>query len=299
MAPDPLDAEIMDLMKEINPSGAYLVGFNEYAGKLFIASQANVESALGKVRSLRSKAKAELQKKLLDSMEAGLLFDEPQPVLDDIVGTIFAHLVKEGVNDAHMLTLLGNAAEDIDACRGRFSGRDIPVAVKALALYRLGGALEILDTVKGETKSLEVKQACDGLKARVADYVKLFELEGWGNGEFPNAERIFKEKGSDLRRQKFYPIALKKGFDYDESPEELERVALAWIDEELPKFKRVSESLAKQLKCKPTPEEVESKINEKDKLDSKELVRVTLKVRRVVQNLVNEDLCMINPKYNT
>ncbi|MDE1858037.1 MAG: hypothetical protein KGI26_03095 [Thaumarchaeota archaeon] len=299
MAPDPLDAEIMDLIKEINPSGAYLGGFNEYAGKLFIASQANVNSALRKVRSLRAKAKTELQKKLLDSVEAGLLFDEPQPVLDDIVGTIFAHLVKEGINDAHMLTLLGNAAEDIDACSRRFSGRDIPVAVKALTLYRLGGALQILDTVKGESKSTEVRKACDDLKSKVANYVKLFELEGWGHGEFPNAERIFKEKGSDLRRQKFYPIALKKGFDYDESPEELERVALGWIDEELPKFKRVSEILAKQLGCKPTPEEVEAKINEKDKLDPKELVRVTLKVRRVVQSLVNEDLCMINPRYNT
>lgn len=299
MTSGPLDAQIMDFVKEVNPSGAYLMGFNDYAGKLFIASQANVNAALKKVRGLRSKAKTELQRKLLDSMETGLLFDEPQPVLDDIVGTIFAHLVKEGVNDAHMLSLLGYAMKDVDACAARYSKKEIPVAVKALALYRLDGVLEILDTVKHESKSPKVKEACDVLKAKVSEYVKLFELDGWGRGEFPNVEKIFNTKGSELGREKFYPTALKKGYDYAETPEQLERSAISWIDEELPKFKKVTEKLAKQFGCGPTPQEVEAKINARNHLDPKKLVRVTLGIRRVVQKLVNEDVTGINPKYRT
>jgi len=299
MVSDPLDAQIMDFVKQVNPSGAYLMGFNEYAGKLFIASQANVNAALKKVRSLRSKARTELQQKLLDSMETNLLFDEPQPVLDDIVGTIFAHLVKEGVNDTHMLSLLDCAAKDVEACTERYSKRDIPVAVKALTLYRLGGALEILDTVKGESKNPRVKEACDALKNKVTEYVKLFDLEGWGKGEFPNAERIFKEKGFDLARQKFYPVVLKKGYDYAETPEQLEENAIEWIDEELPRFRKATEKLAKQFGCKPTPEEVESKINERNAIDPKKLVSVTLGIRKAVQKLVNEDVNGINRKYNT
>lgn len=299
MVSDPLDSQIMDFVKEVNPSGAYLMGFNDYAGKLFIASQKNVNSALKKVRGLRSKAKTELQRKLLDSMETNLLFDEPQPVLDDIVGTIFAHLVKEGVNDAHMLSLLDCAEKTVEACTARYSNRDIPVAVKALTLYRLGGALEILDTVKGESKSPKVKDACDALKKKITEYVKLFDLEGWGKGEFPNAEKIFKEKGFDLARQKFYPVVLRKGYDYTETPEQLEQAAVAWIDEELPRFRRVTKTLAKQFGCKPTPEEVESKINARNHLDPKKLVEVTLGIRRVVQRLVNSEVTAINPKYNT
>ena len=81
MARSSLDSEIMEFMKETNPSGAYLVGFNECAGKLFIASEENIGEALRKVRELRSKAKTELQKKALDSVEISLLFDEPQRVL--------------------------------------------------------------------------------------------------------------------------------------------------------------------------------------------------------------------------
>lgn len=299
MASDALDSQILDFVKEVNPSGAYLMGFNDYAGKLFIASEANVRASLRKVRALRAKAKTELQEKVLDSMETAILFDEPQPVLDDIVGTIFAHLVKEGVNDAHMTSLLDYAMRDVDACYARYSKKDIPVAVKALTLYRLGGALEILDTVKGQSKSPQVKASCDALKAKVSDYVKLFELEGWGHGEFPNVEKIFRKHGSDLHREKFYPVVLKKAYDYHESPDQLEKNAIAWIDEELPKFRKVTARLAKQFGCKPTAEEVEAKINARITLDPKKLLKVTLVIRRVIQKVVNEDVNGINPKYTT
>jgi len=299
MAVDALDAQIMDFFKEVNPSGAYILGFNDQAGKLFIASQRNVNAALKQVRRLRSRAKTELQRKLLDSIETGLLFDEPQPVLDDIVGTIFAHLAKEGVKDDHMLSLLDYGMKDVDACTVRFSKKPIPVAIKALSLYRLEGVLEILDTVKRESKSSEVKRACDALKTKVSEYVKLFALDGWGKGEFDNVEKIFKAKGSEFGREKFYLRALRKGFDYTETPEQLERRAISWIDEELPRFKRVTEKLADQFGCSPTPEDVEAAIGERNHLDPKKLVGVTLGIRRVVQRLVSEDVATINPKYRT
>jgi hypothetical protein len=299
MASDPLDSQILDFVKDVNPSGAYLMGFNDYAGKLFIASEANIRSSLRKVRALKAKAKTELQEKALDSMEMAILFDEPQPVLDDIVGTIFAHLVKEGVNDAHMTSLLDYAIKDVDACYTRYSKKEIPVAVKALTLYRLGGTLEILDTVKGESKSPQVKAACDALKAKVSDYVKLFELEGWGHGEFPNVEKIFRKHGSDLHREKFYPVVLKKAYDYHESPDQLEKNAIGWIDEELPKFRKVTAKLAKQFGCEATAEEVEAKINARTNMDPKRLLRVTQEIRKVIQRVVNEDVNGINPKYRT
>ena len=299
MIADSIDNQIMDFVKETNPSGAYLMGFNDLAGKLFIASEANLRAALKRARALKAGAKTELQRKVLDAIETSISFDEPQPVLDDIVGTIFVHLAKEGINDAHMLSLLDYATKDVAACKARYSKREIPVAVKALTLYRLDSVLEILDTVKDESKSREVKKACVALKARVSDYVKLFRLEGWGKGEFPNVERIFREKGFDLGRQRFYPRALKQGFDYSETPEQLEKNAIGWIDEELPKFMKVAKALARQFKCEPRPEEVEAKIIERNGLDPKKLVALTIGVRNVLRKLVNEDIARINPEYNT
>lgn len=299
MTSDPLDDQIFDFVKKVAPSGAYLMGFNDHAGKLFVPTKRNIDGALKHVRGLRSKAKTDLQKKVLDSLETTLMFDEPQPVLDDIVGAIFSHLVKEGVNDEHMLSLMDYASKAIDACFQRFSGKTIPVGVKALTLYRLDGALEILDTVRSESKSAQVREACYALKQKVSDYVKLFELPGWGKGEFPNVEKIFREMGSELGRERFYPTVLKKAYDYTESPEKLEEEAMGWIEDELPRFRKVTERLAKQLGCKPAPEEVENMINKRNNLDPKKLVGVTLEIRRVIQKLVNSELSGINKKYRT
>lgn len=299
MATDPVDSQIMDLVKEITPSGAYIMGFDAYAGKLFIASKENIRASLAKLKALRRKATTTLQRKVLYSLETSLVFDEPQPVLDDIVGTIFAHLAKEGVNDDHMLSLLDLALKDVDACSSRFSGREIPSAVKALTLYRVDGVNEILDTLKGQTKNPRVRTACDALKARVADYVRLFQLEGWGKGEFPNVERIFRRTGFDLGRQKFYLRCLRNGFDYPESPDKLEQHAMTWLDEELPRFSAVTEKLAKHFECMATPEEVEASINSRMKLGPKELMKVTVEMRKVIQKFVDADVTRINPKYNT
>ena len=294
-----MDEEIMQAFKEIAPSSAYLVGFNEYAGKLFIPSKKNIDGALSRLRSLRRRAKTRLQKKLLDSAEAAMMFDEPEPILDDIGGAIFVHLVKEGVNEEHMLSLLKLASEAVDASKKRFEGKKIPVGVKALVLYRLPVATEILETVKKESKSGEVKRACDRLAANVTDYVSMFQLEGFGRGEFSNVEKVFKTQGFSLGREKFYPVALRKAFDYDETPEELERNAIAWMNEELPMFRRATEKLSKRYGCKPVPEEVEVKLNSRIALDPRNLVGITIGLRKVTERFVDEDVARINPKYNT
>ena len=300
MAPDRLDAEIIDFFKETSPSGAFLVGFNDYAGKLFISSEANIASALRRVRGLKKRAKTDLQRKVLGSMEMVLELDEPQPILEDIVGTIFVHLVKDkGVNDEHMASLLDDAMKTVDASVKRFSKRKVPVAVKALALYRLDGIIEILDTVKKETKSARVRAACDALKVKATSYVKLFDLPGFGKGEFSNVEKLFKEHGFDLGRQKIYPEVLRRAYDYPETPDQLEKNATAWLEEELPRFRSATEKLSKKFGLEPVPEEIEKGINQRMKLDPKKLVKTTLDIRRVVQRMVNEDVHGINPKYDT
>ena len=294
-----LDDEILGMVKEFSPSGAYIIGFNECAGRVFVPSKENIEAALAKVRDLKGRASTELQKKLLNSIEVMILFDEPQPILDDIVGAIFAHLAKEGLNDEHMLSLLNQSSDAIDATKERFTGRDVPVGVKALTLYRLGGVLDILETVRAESKDERVKGACDSLKAKATDFVGLFNIDGFGKGEFSNVEKVFATQGFRLGREQFYKRALEWGFDYQETPEELEKAAISWIDDELPKFRRAVVQLAKRFGCKPVPEEIEAKINSRMAMDPKKLVGFTLGIRKVVQKLVNEDVNGINPKYRT
>ena len=300
MKADSLDLEILETYKELNPSAAFLQGFNRYAGKLFIPSSENIQGALERVRELRRRAKTELQEKVLDSLEVALLFDEPQPILDDIVGTIFNHLAKEGVNESHLLSLLSYSSKAIDATMARFEGREVPTGIKALCLYRLSGVIEILNAVKATGKvGEELKGECDALKAKATEFVKLFELDGFGEGRFEEVEGVFRKYAFELGRENFYGVALGKGFDYDETPEELETKAISWIDEELPRFRGVLEKLAKLYGCEADTEEVEKRMNGRLDLKPSELLKVTRTIRNVVQRFADIDIVRINPRYKT
>lgn len=294
-----LDNEIIALWKDLSPSGAYILGWNEYAGRLFIPSEQNLKGAIERVRALRRRAENDVQAKVLDSIEVTLLFAEPQPVLDDIVGAIFAHLTKEGINEKHMASLLSDASKSIDATQRRFRAVKVPVAVKALTLYRLDGIIEILDSVKKATKSKALKKDCDRLTEKARKFVALFQLEGFGKGTFEEVERVFKKYKFDLGREKFYRLAIEAGFDYSETPDELERNALSWIDEELPKYHDVVRRLAEHYKCAATPDAVEKKVVERQRLNPGQLLRVTNSFRKAIQEFTNESVVRINPSYKT
>ena len=294
-----LDADIIELWKELSPSGAYQLGWDEYAGRLFLPSEQNIKDALQRVRALRRRAENDVQAKVLDSLEVGLLLPEPQAVLDDIVGSIFAHLTKEGVNEKNLISLIAAASKAVDATQKRFRSVKVPTAVKALTLYRLDGVLEILDSVKRATKSKKLKEDCDRLAERVNKFVKFLELEGFGSGTFEEVEKVFQKQKFSLGRERFYRVALEGGFDYSETPDELEQKALAWIDEELPKYKEVVTKLSKHYRCAATPEAVEKKVVERQKLKPEQLLRTTNSIRKVVQEFVNESVVKINNQYKT
>ena len=294
-----LDNEIFELWKELSPSGAYILGWNEYAGKLFIPSEENLAKAVERVRALRRRAENDVQSKVLDSMEVVLLFPEPQPVLDDIVGTIFGHLTKEGVKVRHLSSLMSHASKAIDATQRRFKKVEIPAAVKALTLYRLDGVLEILTSVKSATKDKALQKDCDRLAAKVKAFVSMFELEGFGSGTFDEVEKVFKKYRFDLGREDFYRAALEGGLDYTETPDELEKKALGWIDEELPKYRSIVKRLADHYKCEATPDAVEKMVVERQRLRPKDLLRITNSIRKVVQAFVDESVVKVNKHYKT
>ncbi len=294
-----LDNEIVTLWKELSPSGAYTLGWDEYAGKLFIPSDQNIKAALESVRSLRRRTENDVQAKVLDSIEVTLLFPEPQPVLDEVVGAIFAHLTKEGLNEKHISSLLSDASKAIDASQKRFRSAKVPMAVRALTLYRLDGVIEILESVKSETKSKALKKECDRLIEKAKRFADLFQLNGFGKGTFEEVEQVFKKYRFDLGREKFYRLALEAGLDYSETPDELERRALAWIEEELPMYRSALNRLAKHYGCAPTTEAVDKRIGEREQLKPVQLLRTTNAVRRVMQAFANESLVKINKRYKT
>ena len=160
-----------------------------------------------------------MQAKVLDSIEVTLLFPEPQPVLDDIVGLDIRPPHEGGrEREAPRISLVGAASKAIDATQKRFKGVKVPTAVKALTLYRLDGVLEILDSVKRATKSKKLKEDCDRLAEKVKKFVTLFELEGFGKGTFEEVEKVFQKQKFSLGREKFYRAALEGGLRLQRDP---------------------------------------------------------------------------------
>lgn len=299
MARKSFDDEFLGLIKEVSPELGYIIGFEDCAGKIFVPSETNLREARKKTVALKGRATNDLQKKSLAALLVAIDFDEPQPILDTIVTVIFSHLAKEGINEGHLVSLLKDAQLAVETTRKRFSGKKVPIGVKLLTLYRLDGLTTLLETLKSEVKGSEVKRECDRLAAKVKGFATGFEVEGFGHGEFPNVEKIIAREGFSLGREKTYAKILADAFDYDESPEELERMAIGWIDEELSNYRKATERLAKELGCEPKPEVVEAKINARVKLDAKKLVETTKAIRKVVQPLMNADVHGINPKYKT
>ena len=49
---------------------------------------------------------------------------------------------------------------------------------------------------------------------------------------------LFKKYGKGIKRNKIYPKILKDQFDFPETAKDIEKKAMVWLDEELPKHSK-------------------------------------------------------------
>ncbi|MFB0551299.1 MAG: hypothetical protein ACETVV_01850 [Nitrososphaeria archaeon] len=293
------EERIVSFWKELFPSSAYLLGFDDYAGQLFIPTDANLMRARRRLRRLKRQTADEVERKVLDSLEADLLFREPSRPIDKITDAIFAHLVKEGVRVDHMHSLLSQASRSLTVLRKRYKSMKLLSTVRMLALYRCNGLDSILDTVEKQTNSAKLRRAVKVAKKGLAQLKRILAVKGFTDGAFEEVMLILEEQGQKMGRRRFYRIALRKGYDYSETPDELEQRALRWLRAEMPLFREVVKRIAKACGCSEDPEAVSKAIQRRRPLRPRQLVRLTKKVRGIVQMLVGQTLVGINPQYRT
>ena len=290
---------IVSFWKELFPSSAYLLGFDEYAGQLFIPTDANLTRARRHLRRLKLQTTDEVERKVLDSLEADILFREPSRPIDRITDAIFAHLVKEGVRVDHMHSLLNQVTRSLAALRKRYKSMKLLPTLRMLALYRCDGLDSILDTVRKQTNSAELGRAVRVAKRSLAQLTRILAVKGFTDGTFEEAMWILEEQGQEMGRRGFYRFALRNGYDYSETPDELERRALRWLRAEMPLFRDVVKRIARACGCREDPGAASEAIQRRRPLKPGELVRLTKKVRGIVQRLVSQSLVEINPRYRT
>jgi hypothetical protein len=299
-----LEMEIFELMMEINPQSLYLLGIEELGDKVYILSKENIESALSKIAKIKEKCTKDenrtLARKYLDSVEMLFAFEEPLPDIGMITDIFSTHLIKEGVQPERYKKLLDQITASINSSLEKFEGRTIAPGVRVLVQYQVLGAKEVLDAIEKEGKDdNELLEKIARLRERVNAFSKRFDVPGFTDGQFPQVMEIFRKDGSDLDRLQFYRRALRYAFDYGETPTQLERKAISWIDQELPKLGRATKALAKLHRCKADPESVDQKLKSMLGVRPEEALATTIKIRPIIQALASESIVGFNPKYET
>jgi len=297
-ASSPAEAEIFELFKEHNPSGAYMSGLKEYAGKIFIPSKRNLERFSRRIDALRLKAENKSQLKLLESAAAWAGLEEPHMVPEMVLSAFFGYLVKEGINPSHMKGLSRNGLKAIQAATSEMAGKNWPTGLRLLALIRCDGLQEILKTIKKETDDKQLKESLDGLSEATRKFASIFRVKGFKNQGFDEVYKIIKRDGADLGRKEIYAQALQRLWDYPETPTELEQKGMKYLERELPKFQRLTGKLAKKYRVPANAEKVSDAIKKQRAVKVDEIIPYLADLRKRVVKVVNKTIVKVNPKYD-
>ena len=294
-----VEAEIFQFVKESDPATAYLQGAGEYAGKMFIPSRKNLERLAKRADELRLKAENNSQLKAIDSMAAAFTLQEPQAPPDGVLSAYFGYMIKEGIVPSHLKPLTRNAVRALQAATQEASEKKWPTGLRLLTLIRCDGLLEIIKTIKKETTDKQLKESLDDLVMATKKYASIFRVKGFKNQGFDEVYKIIKKEGADLSREKIYAQALRRLWDYPETPDEVEAKGLKFLEREFPRFKRVTERLAKKYGVPAKAEELSKAITAKRSVKQNEILPFLGELRKRTQRVVNKDIVRINPKYET
>lgn len=295
-----LEREVFDRFCEFNPVEMYGLGLNEFQGRLFVMSGTNISEMLVKIAAVKKKCKKsdDIVKKFLQSIETTLSWDEPAAGIAQVTNALSGYLIKEGFNPEHIARMLGLSAESLEAWTSFLGDRKYPVGVRILAQYQVLGALEVLDLVERESKDESLTEKARALRRTVEVFREKYSVAGFTNGDFEEVKKILIEQGANLQRKSFYPRALKLAFDYSEPWKVLERKAMKWLRDDLPKFETATKRLSKILKCPNDPESVQKVLRERPGMGGKQTLETTNRIRPLIQTLVSESIAGINPGYN-
>ncbi|MFB0501010.1 MAG: hypothetical protein ACETVP_00915 [Candidatus Bathyarchaeia archaeon] len=294
-----IEEEIFELWKELNPSAAFTAGLDDYAGKLFVPTEANVKHMLKKIAELKPRAEDTVQRKFLQCLETDLRFEEPFMALESILWTFYGHLVKEGIKVGHLLSLTSHAINVLRVSKERLAKEKWPVEIRGITCYGGNSLLGILETISNETESEQLREELHSLKGTVDDYVKAFYVEGVKEGSFEEVFPILEREGGDIRRKEIYPKLLRDLYDYPETADEIESKALRWLRGELPRLMEITGKLAKTYGIETKVESVADEITKRRNVEKPRVVKFVLNLREKLQKVVESHLVRITSAYDT
>ena len=291
-----MEKEVFELWKELSPTSAFGSGLKQYAGQIWIPSHSNVKKALARINQLEKKADV-VEKKFLATMRRDLMIEEPQDPPGAVQSAFFTHLIIEGINERHLLSLaeqsLNFLAVQEDLCESKW-----PIELQIFTSQECDGAKAIIETIKKKCKKKETKDALTAVQKRIEIWKNKTVHVKLKRNDFVETYPILKKKSTGLGRKSWYSAAIKDLYDYIETPDEIEKLAVGWIKQELPGFKKIMKKLAKRYKCKPTVEDVDKALDKHQPVPPQKLLKIIAGLRKTLQRLADKEWVEITPKYD-
>lgn len=295
-----LENEIFEVWKMLDPSDAYLQGLDEYAGKMFVPTKENQELVFGKIDTILGRIQDETTQKFLNSLKATLKYREPPQDISNVIWTFFGHLVKEGINPEHVSKLLDQTKDVLSESEETYNFDELPLELKIISLNNCNGLKGILNVIKEDTVDQSLRGRIDEIITRIDDYKKNFVVEGIEQGDFSEVFPILKEHSKgDLGRKGHYPQLIKDLYDYYETPDEIEKKALTWLENELPDFQETAKKLAEIYGSESSTDVIDKEVMKHRSIPKSELLDFILSFRDSAQRVVERQLVRINPNYST
>jgi hypothetical protein len=294
-----VEAELFELWKELNPAGAYLDGIEECRGRVFEGESERIQALLHRIDGLRPRARGRLARKLLDSFEISLRYEEPFNAPNMLLNAIFGYLVKEGLREEAMAALLRSGLRALANSRARLSGQRWSLPLRLLTRLACKGLSEAVGTIKEMAQSSELRELCELVTTEAERYAQAFGAPELREGTYEEVMRYFEEDDADMGRAQIYEAWLRNALDYSEDAQRLIRKGEAWIDSELPKLTRIMARLSKLHGCEPTLAAVSEALSKADGLKGPVLIEKTHEIRKVLQPYIHRHVVRVPRTYST
>ena len=295
----PVEKEIFEVWKEAHPNVAYTYGFDDFAGKILIPSKEKMARLKKQIRNIRKKTTDKGHLKFLDSCYMDLNFYEPYRVPSAATNAFFYHMVKEGIHVEHMKSLASLTCETLKQARTWLSKEKWLIEVRIITKQKTKGLIGVLNTIKGDTADVSLRQELEKVIREANDYIKSFPVKGVEEGDFTEVFPILQKQGGDVGHKKVYPKILKEQYDYPETAEEIEEKALKWMKIWQPKLIETTKKLAAKYGIPPDVKKVEEEMIRRRNVPKAQTLDFVRNLRTVAQKVFNKHIVRITPKYDT
>jgi hypothetical protein len=294
-----VEKELLELLKELSPSSAYIHGIEECAGKCFVPSKKNLTTARKKLADILKEAENDIQRALINGMIVALEFHEPYMVPSDLTDTFFIHLVKEKIVVNHLVSLAGYGEQALDEYLKLLSKKNWPIEIKILTCQKTDGLIGILDTIISETKDEKLKNTLSNLKRKAEEYRKIYAVKGLKKGDFSEVYPTLQKTKSKINHKSIYPKLLKKFWGYPETITQIEAKAAKWLQKELLTLQKTAKKLAKIYRTKESIETVDEEMTKRRSIPKQQVLDFVKQTRKIAQKVFEKHIVRITPKYET